>query len=79
LIENDLDAAIWPGLDYGLINGQGNRMKCEPSKEDVIYYLHSLNDIKLNLAEEYVRNAPKQIDTEYRREFQKFWGWMSKN
>ncbi|WP_157657992.1 hypothetical protein [Burkholderia ubonensis] len=43
--------------------------------DEVIAYLASLESRKRELAEQYVRNAPDQIDTSYRRRFEAALHW----
>jgi hypothetical protein len=52
------------------------RVGAEPTLEEAINYLGSLEGIVRELAESYVRKAPAQIDTNYRREFERVLGWM---
>lgn len=67
-----LDAAIWTGLSYNRGVNNGVRL----SLEYVIGYLKGITDVELRkIAEEYVRKAPKQIDTEYRRAIEQELGW----
>ncbi|MBX3164392.1 MAG: hypothetical protein KF900_07925 [Bacteroidetes bacterium] len=69
----DLDAVIWTNLPPKF---NGNR-NVAPSIDVAIKYLNGL-DIDINTrktAEEYIRKAPKQIDTEYRRKFESEFGW----
>jgi hypothetical protein len=61
----ELDAVIWTGLPPKL-----------PTK-GVIEYLHGLENGTLIAAETYIRNTPKQIDTEYRRAIEKEFGWTA--
>lgn len=68
---NNLDAAIWTNLP-AKFNGQEN---IEPSLEQAIEYLRALSVNQQNTAEEYIRKAPKQIDTEFRRKFETEFGW----
>lgn len=70
LLVQDLDAAIWTGLSYKFNDGN-----VRPTKEQVIDYLMHVEYEVLRIAEEYVRNTPKQIDTEYRREMEKELAW----
>ncbi|MGB3589191.1 MAG: hypothetical protein WBA23_21775 [Tunicatimonas sp.] len=67
----DLDAAIWTNLPPKF-EGINYRI---PTLQEAITYLKSLDVNTRNVAEEYIRKAPKQIDTEYRRGFEKELGW----
>lgn len=70
LKSKNLDAAIWAGLSLN------QRIQKErPSKDSVIQHLRGLSYIDGKAAEEYIRKAPKQIDTEYRREIEAEFGW----
>lgn len=61
-MKNGFDYAIWTGLSYSR-KTNFNR----PNKDEIITHLKDLpNDVKIR-AEEYIRKAPRQIDTEYRR------------
>ena len=69
---NGITDVIWtalppkfPGLDYG---------EC-PSSDQVVEYLSGLRGPKRDLAEEYVRRAPAQIDTDCRRHIEADLGW----
>jgi hypothetical protein len=58
-----LDAVIWTALQPKF-NGENGRI---PSADEVLSHLSNLPYERRKHAEEYVRMAPKQIDTEYRR------------
>lgn len=66
----NLDAVIWTGLSYSKKTN-----KERPTIAAVIKHLKGLcyNDQKN--AEEYIRKAPRQIDTEYRRKIETEFGW----
>lgn len=66
-----LDAAIWTGLSY---NRNGGR----PSVSEVVKHLQKLEGCDRERAEEYVRKAPTQIDTEYRKKIVEEFGWTPK-
>lgn len=68
-----LDAVVWTSLTTKFNNENGNA----PSKEEAVTYLKNLSGEKAQKAEEYIRNAPKQIDTTYRREFVKEFNWKA--
>jgi len=62
---------LWTALPPKF-NGENQRV---PSVEEAVAYLASLSGQTATLAEEYVRRAPPQIDTVYRREFAARLGW----
>lgn len=66
---HELDAVVWTGLSY--------KNKVRPTMAEIIQHLQSLKEDERVLAKEYVRRAPKQIDTEYRREIVRVLGWTS--
>lgn len=63
-----LDAAIWTSLSY-------KQNSTRPSIDDIVAHLKSLNQSDRTRAEEYVRKAPKQIMTEYRKRIEEELGW----
>jgi len=66
-----LDAVIWTNLPPKFQNTD-NKV---PSLEEAIYYINSLDINVRRTAEEYIRKAPQQIDTDYRRKFETEFGW----
>lgn len=66
-----LDAVVWTNLRVGL---KGKRDEL-PGYEQVLNHLRSLPHEQRKVAEEYVRKAPGQIDTEYRRNLERDLGW----
>jgi hypothetical protein len=70
----NLDAVIWTSLPSKFGENDG----VEPSLNEAIIYLKSLDINKRATAEEYIRRAPKQIDTEFRRKFESEFGWTFK-
>jgi len=71
LLRKELDAAVWTNLppNYKGENGQA------PTLENTISHLSGLSVNQSSNAEEYIRKTPKQIDTKFRREFEKEFGW----
>jgi hypothetical protein len=67
----DLEAAIWTNLPpkYDGINGR------VPTENEVVAYLQALEGQARAAAEEYVRRAPRQIATAYRRAIERALGW----
>ena len=66
-----LDAVVWTNLKVGF---KDSRDKL-PQYQEVLEHLRSLSHEERIVAEEYVRNAPTQIDTEYRRNLERDFGW----
>lgn len=71
LKEKDIDYAVWTGLSF---SKKTNNKR--PSTQEIIEHLNKLKGNERRHAEEYIRKAPKQIDTEYRRIFEKEFGWQ---
>jgi hypothetical protein len=65
-----LDAVIWTNLPPKF-----NQTEDVPSSDQVLAYLRSLDDNSKRNAERYIRLAPPQIDTEYRRNIERDLGW----
>jgi hypothetical protein len=70
LNKKEIDCAIWTGLSYSKKTQRGR-----PSVDYIISYLRTLKDQQKQVAEEYIRKAPKQINTEYRIAIEKTFGW----
>lgn len=66
-----LDAVVWTNLEVGFKESRGTL----PQYEQVLEHLRSLSHEERGVAEEYVRKAPAQIDTEYRRNLERDLGW----
>lgn len=68
----DLDGVVWTALGPKFGDQNGNR----PSQAQAVDYLASLPGIhRRRCAEEYVRRAPLQIDTPYRKAIAELLGW----
>jgi hypothetical protein len=68
---HDLSAVVWTALPAKFA-GKNGRV---PSLPDALGYLRSLHGNTREIAEEYVRKAPAQIDTPYRQKFASDLGW----
>ena len=65
-----VDAAIWTGLAPKF--GEQERA---PSIDEVLTHLRGMTGAPRDAAEKYVRLAPRQIDTAYRRRIEAELGW----
>ncbi len=65
------DGAIWTGLSY---SNKAKRRR-RPTVEEIITHLTNLDENTKQSAEKYIRMAPKQIDTKYRRIIEKKFSW----
>lgn len=68
-----IDVAIWTGL------GSKFDTNRRPTLEEVITYLKNLDVTPKKIAEEYIRKAPEQITTAYRKEIERVLGWAHVN
>ena len=68
---HEVEVAIWTALKprYG-----GNDER--PSVEQVLNHLQGLTGTRRDLAEQYIRCTPPQIDTEYRQRIEATLGWV---
>ena len=71
--ERNLTGAVWTSLPCGFRRSRGTM----PTVQAVIAYLEALEAVDRPGAEKYVRSAPRQIDTPYRRAIAKALGWTS--
>lgn len=69
-----IGAAVWTALPAKFGGKVGT-----PSVDEVVGYLKALGGTARDNAAEYVRRAPRQIDTEYRREIEAALGWTPKD
>ncbi len=67
-----VDHIVWTALP-SKFNGNNQT----PSQQDVINYLNGLTGTKRDNAERYIRFAPKQIDTGYRRAIEAALHWTA--
>jgi len=66
-----IDSVIWTALPPKFKNEDGR----EPTIDEAIDYLHGLTGRVRDEADRYIRLAPKQIDTAYRRKIEGLFGW----
>jgi hypothetical protein len=66
-----LDAVIWTALRGKFHESDTRRPTCE----EILGYLSSLTGNARDAAERYIRSAPTQIDTRYRREIEAALAW----
>jgi hypothetical protein len=75
----DLDAVVWTNLKCGFENTRGEM----PKYSQILRHFKGLLQEDLHeewkAAQEYVRRAPVQIDTEFRRRIEKDLGWTSQS
>ena len=70
--KQNLDGVVWTNLKFGFKKNRDFMPTCA----DVLEHLQSLPYEKRRVAEEYIRQAPIQIDTEYRRRIRNDLGWV---
>lgn len=66
-----IDSVVWTALP-ARFQGQDGRV---PKPDEAVSYLRDLPHEKRRHAEEYIRRAPRQVDTLYRRHFEREFGW----
>ena len=66
-----IDSVVWTALPAKFNGNDGE----EPTTEAAINYLKSLRNSARDVAEEYIRKAPKQIDTAIRGAIEAELGW----
>ena len=70
--EHGVTDVVWTGLPPKFSDHE-----IKPSAEQVVTYLAGLSGEQLQRAEQYVRLAPRQIDTQYRRQIESALGWSA--
>ena len=71
-LARNVDSVIWTALPPKF-NGDNNR---QPSVEEVLGHLRALSGTERDVAEDYIRRAPRQIDTSYRRRIETELEWV---
>jgi len=66
-----LDGVVWTNLPPSF-QGQEGRI---PTSQEVVNYLRTLRGAERRRSEAYIRNAPRQIDTDYRRAIERQLRW----
>ncbi len=72
LITKSLDSAIWTGLSFS-----DKTKGLRPASHEILTHLNNLRGNERINAEEYIRKAPRQIDTEYRSDIKRRFGWTA--
>ena len=70
-LARNVDSVVWTAL-RPRFNGDDNQ---PPNVEDVLRYLQALTGTARDAAEKYIRRAPRQIDTAYRRRIEAELHW----
>jgi hypothetical protein len=73
--ERRIDAVIWTALPPRYMNMEGRI----PTDQDAVAYLTSLSGETLEHARGYIERVPPQIDTPYRRAFERQLGWTARD
>ena len=71
-LSRNIDSVTWTALPPRF-NGEDNR---HPGVEEVLGHLRALSGTERDKAEEYVRRAPRQIDTAFRRRIEAELHWL---
>jgi len=67
---HEIDAVVWTALGPRFENKTRS-----PSADEVIDYLRGLREPLRTRARQYIEQAPRQIDTDYRRQIEAALGW----
>ena len=71
-VARNIYSVVWTALPPKF-KGDDNR---QPNVEDVLRYLQALTGTARDAAEKYIRRAPRQIDTAYRRRIEAELQWL---
>lgn len=72
--DRGLDAAVWTALKPKFADEERS-----PSIDEVIRHLRELSGTARDHAKEYIERAPRQIDTDYRRQIEAALGWSCRD
>lgn len=70
VVGQTLDAAVWTALPPKF-----GKKEIRPDVEQAVAHLRQLPHERRRNAERYIRMAPRQVDTPYRRRFEAEFGW----
>ena len=77
--QHDLSAVVWTALSSRYKKDDDRVFKKEddraPSEDEAVDYLRTRPHEVRRIAEEYIRRTPRQIDTDFRRRFEREFGW----
>lgn len=73
LRDQNLDVAVWTALPSKAPTGSGTPI----NPTEAVEYINSLTNDKRQRAEEYVRNAPEQIETVIRKRLRNEFNWQN--
>ena len=71
-LARNIDSVIWTALPPKFKDDDN----WQPNVEDVLRYLQALTGTARDAAEKYIRRAPRQIDTAYRRRIEAELQWL---
>ncbi len=71
-LARNIDSVVWTALPPKF----KDEVHRQPSVEDVLEHLRELSGIQREDAEKYIRRAPRQIDTAYRRRIEAELQWL---